>query len=70
MQRGEVWVTGQQGGERGSAVGTCGSGSQAGLAGAYPEGGCACLGGVCGDCPLGWDGEIIIFISYVVVPLL
>ena len=26
-------------------------------------------GGVCGDCPLEWDGAII-FISYVVVPLL
>ena len=50
-------MTGQQGGERGSAVGTRGSGSQAGLAGAYPEGGCVCLGGVCGGCPLGWDGR-------------
>ena len=43
------------------AVSTHGSGSQAGLADAYPEGRCVCLGGVCGDCLLGWDGGIIIF---------
>ena len=53
-----------------SAVGTHESGVKLGWLAHIRRADVDVCGGVCGDWPLGWDGEIIIFISYVVVPLL
>ena len=51
------------------AVGTRESGFKLGWLATYSEGNVHVCGVVCGDCPLGWD-RAIIFISYVVAPLL
>ena len=53
-----------------SAVGTHESGVKLGWLALIRRTDVHVCSGVCGDCPLGWDGGIIIFISYVVVPLL